>query len=315
MSNVDSTLRHIAQWKHPIATDLTSAFYQIPLAHESMKYCGVATPFRGVRVYVRSAMGMPGSETALEELMCRVLGDLLEEGVVEKIADDLCWGGNTPKELLQNWKRVLVALHKSDLRLSALKTVINPKSTTILGWIWNSGTLSTSPHRIATLASCQKPETVYRLRSFLGAFKVLSRVIPGCSSLLSKLDDAVAGRQSKGQIQWTDELHTVFCRAQAALSSARTITLPKPEDQIWIVTDGAIRSPGIGATLYVTRNGKLRVAGFFMGEVTGLTSQMAAMRGRSLVHCCCCKLLQPLPDTISPSGLYLNGQQALCTGL
>jgi hypothetical protein len=73
---------------------------------------------------------------------------------------------------------------------------------------------------------------------------VLSRVIPGCSSLLSKLDDAVASRQSKEQIQWTDELHTVFCRAQAALSAARTITLPKPEDQIWIVTDGAIRSPG-----------------------------------------------------------------------
>ena len=98
---------------------------------------------------------------------------------------------------------------------------------------------------------------------------MLSRVIPGCSSLLSKLDDAVAGRQSKEQIQWTDELHTVFCRAQAALSAARTITLPKPEDQIWIVTDGAIRSPGIGATLYVTRNGKLRVAGFFSAKLRG----------------------------------------------
>ena len=42
-----------------------------------MKYCGVATPFRGIRVHTRSAMGMPGSETALEELMCRVLGDFL----------------------------------------------------------------------------------------------------------------------------------------------------------------------------------------------------------------------------------------------
>ena len=94
-------------------------------------------------------------------MMYRVLGDLLEEGVIAKIADDLYCGGNTPEELLQNWKRVLVALHKSDLRLSALKTVINPKSTTILGWIWNSGTLSASPHRIASLASCQKPETVY----------------------------------------------------------------------------------------------------------------------------------------------------------
>ena len=64
MPDIDSTLRLIAQWKHIIATDLTGAFYQIPLSHDSMKYCGVATPFRGVQVYALSAMGMPGSETA-----------------------------------------------------------------------------------------------------------------------------------------------------------------------------------------------------------------------------------------------------------
>ena len=90
MPNVDSILRKIGQWKYLAVTDLTKAFYQIPLAKSSMKYLGVVTPFRGVRVHTRSAMGMPGSETALEELTCRVLGDLLEEGVVVKLADDLC---------------------------------------------------------------------------------------------------------------------------------------------------------------------------------------------------------------------------------
>ena len=80
--DVDSMLRLIAQWKHIIATDLTSAFYQIPLSRDSMKYCGVATLFRGVQVYVRSAMGMPGSKTALKEVMSRVLGDLLKEDVI-----------------------------------------------------------------------------------------------------------------------------------------------------------------------------------------------------------------------------------------
>ena len=100
-----------------------------------MKYCSVATPFKGVRVYVRSGMGMPGSETALEEVMYRVLGPLLQDGSVAKIADDLYCGGNTPRELLHNWKRVLQALNKCNLRLSAHKTIISPKTTTILGWI------------------------------------------------------------------------------------------------------------------------------------------------------------------------------------
>ena len=65
MPDVDNTLRQIGQWRYIIATDLSNAFYQIPLSKSSMKYCGVATPFKGTRVYVRSAMGMPGSETAL----------------------------------------------------------------------------------------------------------------------------------------------------------------------------------------------------------------------------------------------------------
>lgn len=79
MPDVDSSLRTIAPWKFIIKTDLSRAFYQIPLAKESRKYCGVATPFRGIRVYCRSAMGMPGSETALEEMMCCVLGDFIQQ--------------------------------------------------------------------------------------------------------------------------------------------------------------------------------------------------------------------------------------------
>ena len=90
------------------------------------------------------------------------------------------------------------------------------------------------------------------MRSFIGAFKVLSRVIPGCSILLAKLDDAVAGRDFKDRILWTDDLHTAFHNAQEAHSASRTITLPKPEDQLWLVTEGAIREPKIGATLYVS---------------------------------------------------------------
>lgn len=45
-------------------------------------------------------MGMPGLETALEEVMSRILGSLLQDGSIAKIADDLYYSGNTPQELL-----------------------------------------------------------------------------------------------------------------------------------------------------------------------------------------------------------------------
>ena len=174
MPNVDSTLRPIAQWKYILCTDLTSAFYQIPIDENSIKFCGVVTPFRGVRAYVRSAMGMPGSETGLEELLCCVLGDLLAEGIVAKIADDLFCGGNTPEELLHNWTKVLQALYRNSLNLSACKTTVCPKTTTILGWTWSCGTLAASTHKVSALATCEMPKSVRMLRSFIGAYKVLA---------------------------------------------------------------------------------------------------------------------------------------------
>ena len=59
MPDMDSLLRTIGQWKFIIQTDLCKAYFQIPLDKDSMKYCGVVTPYKGVYVYTKSAMGMP----------------------------------------------------------------------------------------------------------------------------------------------------------------------------------------------------------------------------------------------------------------
>ncbi|KAK2569603.1 hypothetical protein P5673_005430 [Acropora cervicornis] len=186
-----------------VITDLLKSFYQIPLAHSSMKYYGVATPFKGIRVYTRSAMGMPGSETYLEELMARVLGDLNQEGCVAKIADDLYVGGNSPVEVLDNWRRVLALLHKNSLRLSAAKTIICPRKAIVLG----------------------------------------------------------------RKIVWGDELMLTFKSAQRALEDKRTMTIPQPQDALWIVTDGSVKYRGIAATLYVHRHGSILLAGFFSAKL------------------------------------------------
>ena len=267
LPDVESTLRTIGGWRYLISTDVTKAYHQVPMSKSSMKYCGVSTPFKGTRIYSRCAMGIPGSESALEELLCRVLGDLLKEGRVVKLADDLFCGGNTPKEALDNWRLVLKALESCDLRLSASKTVICPRSTTVLGWVWSEGKLSASPHRISTLSTCGLPKTVKNLRSFIGAYKALSRVIPNTASFLAPLDTVCAGRDSPESIEWTEDLTAVFTRAQKALRAHKAVVLPRPDDQLWIVTDGSVKLRGIGATFYVTRNNRTHLAGYFSAKL------------------------------------------------
>ena len=107
------------------------------------------------------------------------------------------------------------------------------------------------------------------MRSFISAYKVLVRVLQNCSRFMAPLDDIVAGRQSNEAISWSDDLTAAFKEAQLALSSNHTITLPNPDDLLWIVTDGAVRPPGIGATLYVTRGNKFHLTGFFSAKLRG----------------------------------------------
>ena len=52
--NVDGVLREIGKWRYMVITGLLKSFYQILLANSSMKYCGVATPFKGICVYTQS---------------------------------------------------------------------------------------------------------------------------------------------------------------------------------------------------------------------------------------------------------------------
>ena len=269
MADVDSTLRQIGQWRYIIKADLAKAYFQIPLQKSSQKYCGVVTPFRGMRVYLRSAMGMPGSESVLEELMSRILGDLILKGKVVKLADDLYCGSNTLDDLFSTWSQVLQLLSDCDLRLSATKTVILPRSTTILGWVWKQGTLSASSHQISPLLRAEVPKTIKGLRSFIGTFKALSKVIKGSSRIIGPLETLTVSCPSSEKITLSESAIGHFNAAKNSLKSTKTIHIPRRSDHLWIVTDGAVKSSGIGATLYITRQDANRplLAGFFSAKL------------------------------------------------
>ena len=98
---------------------------------------------------------------------------------------------------------------------------------------------------------------------------MLARVVPDCSSQLAPLDSSKAGRQSNDRVEWTNALREAFKRAQDTLHSNRTIALPRPEDELWIVTGGSDKECGIGATIDFMQKGKLKLASFFSTKLGG----------------------------------------------
>ena len=276
LPKVDDIIRHLATFNYIIKADLSQAYYQIPLDKSSYKYVGVCTPFKGVYVYTRAVMGLPGSESALEQLLCKILGDLMVEGCVVKIADDLYIGGETPESLNFAWERVLHLLSINNLRLSPSKTVCCPVTTDVLGWQWKQGTLSATPHRLNALSAYQRPKTIKGLRSFIGSYKFLSKVLPRHSDVLDPLEKICAGQDSKSLVVWTEGLNQAFENAKNHLKEARTLTLPRPEDRLQIVTDASTSLSGLASTLIVIRDGKPLLGGVFNAKKSSSQSAWLA---------------------------------------
>lgn len=95
---------------------------------------------------------------------------------------------------------------------------------------------------------------------------MLGRVFSGCAQLLAPLESLTAGHPSQDTVVGSDNLLACFCSSQEALTSNKSIALPKPEDQLWIVTDESVKMSGLGATLYILRDQKLHLVGFFSAK-------------------------------------------------
>lgn len=86
--------------------------------------------------------GVPGSETALEELR---------------------WPSPRMLGYKASWRPVL--WRRDSWRTST--TIICPRSTTVSGWIWTQGRLSTSTNKVSVLSRCKLPNLALGLRSFI----------------------------------------------------------------------------------------------------------------------------------------------------
>ena len=131
---------------------------------------------------------------------------MVQDGFVLRIADNLYIGGEDEQQLISNWNEVLKRIDLNNLKLSATKTEICPKETEILGWVWSYGRLSPSEHKLSPLSMCEIPKTIKQLRSYIRAFKVISRCIPRYSLILSPVffyDDSPIQFKFKSDVTMT----------------------------------------------------------------------------------------------------------------
>ena len=113
------------------------------------------------------------------------------------------------------------------------------------------------------------PTTVKGLRSFLGAYKVVSRVLKRCSQYLAPLESLSAGKQSSDKVCWDETSKAAFQNAQSHLKNCAPITIPSPDHHLWIITDACSSKSGIASTLVATEqsNSNPKLSSFYSAKL------------------------------------------------
>ena len=242
----------LGNWNYIIKTDLYQGFFQNHLHPEAMQWCGILTPYGGIRFFKRGIQGLINQSEELDELLGNLFKDMLTQGRLVKQADDLFTGGETIDEALTNLAEMLNICLNNNIKLSASKTVLFPKSVDVMSWIWSEGgTLAPSPHRKQTLAQTKQDEleTIKDIRSWVGLYKTFLYHTPNLANILDPFDQITGGKDSKDKVVWTPDLSLAFQKAKDHIANIKEIYLPNPDDQLIVSTDGARTPPGIGFIL------------------------------------------------------------------
>ena len=197
---------------------------------------------------------------------------MVTEGKMAKWADNIYVGGEDERSFLENIEEVCCRMKACQLRAAPRKTIIAIKETTIMGWHWKEGSLSPLVHKINPLAVCEKPETVKGLRSFLGGMRFHKRCLRGLDNVSQPLNEACPNtKDGKDKIVWTSEMNTAFLECQKIMKDPKTVIIPRKDDQLVQIADGALHLPAIGSILVAIRKGedKCLPVGYFGLRVKG----------------------------------------------
>ena len=260
-ASYDIIYSSIAGWRYMSELDFSDMYFQMKFdtstekAKKKLAYLGIRTAY-GTMVYSRAPMGLLGSDVTQEELTDRMFGDLIVQGKLVKIADNVYFGADTKEEMLSIFTEILSRCSQADLRIKPAKVKLFIVSADILGLHWQEGKLSPSSHKLDPLVCCDPPKSVRGLRSFMGSVRFNQICLPGVklAKVSAPLDAEIpASRSGKDTINWTPTLLSSFKAIQQIIKSPLMATVPRKGDSCFIATDACSTLPACGTKLFISR--------------------------------------------------------------
>jgi len=236
--------------KHFIALDLSSGFYQMPLAKSSRHITAFTVPKHGQLQWTRGAMGLKGCPGSFARLM-----DMALKGIPNVLIyiDDVLIYGRTPQEAIKTLQMVLQRLIKHNLKINLSKSVFLQPRTHYLGYTLTASGIFPGEDKAKAIAQAKPPASVKQLKSFLGMTNYFRNFIKHFARQAGRLYALTRADSTwKGGPLPQDALQT-FKTLQRLIAQASPRAFPLKNGRYHLFTDASLGDDtdkgGLGAHL------------------------------------------------------------------
>ncbi|KRY17737.1 Retrovirus-related Pol polyprotein from transposon 17.6 [Trichinella patagoniensis] len=223
LPRIDETIDTLAAAEWLSTLDLTSGYWQVPVAKEDREKTAFCTP-KGLYQFKVMPFGLCNAPATFQRVMDLTLTRLKWKKCLVYL-DDIVIFGRTFQEHFNNLEEVLQRIRQSGLKLKPAKCRLCAKEIAFLGHIVSRDGVRTDPSKTEKVASWPTPTSTSEVRTFLGFASYYRRFVKS----------------------WSNEAEEAFQRLKRALTTGQILAFPRFDIPFIIDTDAS--ETGIGAVL------------------------------------------------------------------
>ena len=237
----DEILEIMAKAKIRGKIDMTSAYYQIPMAESDIHKTAFKTAF-GLFEWTVMAQGLCNAPATFQRYMNWILRKYIGR-ICSCYIDDISIWSQSIEEHKKNVRLILEALREHGMIASAMKSVLFADAIPFLGHIVSSRGIEVAEDKVNKILAAKRPESAQHIKEFNGLVNYIGQFLPGLAEWSSKL----SGLTKKNvPFKWDESHETAFLNIKR-LSKEAPICKPIDYtllDPVFLVTDASKDSLG-----------------------------------------------------------------------